>query len=275
MGLFSSLFGSNSGSKKAAKVAAANSAQIRSWGNQDIAERANIAAGLQPEMDYADGVDRTTVGNLQDWSLDNNSHAEELYNDYSTIGRPAGLKMAAFADQIGDQEAAAGMGVSDMAQQAAIARASASRSGAGIGNPNAGGGASDRKFQLAEMAARAGAATSGRRTALKEGFGAQADVAKYGASLLNPATGFAGLASNQQVAASGVAGDAVTRGLNVGNFKVGGYAPAAASLNGATNIQTNALTSTNQTGILPMVAGGLTSAWANGAGIFAPKTDKP
>ena len=272
MGLFSSLFGSNDGSKAAAKVAAANSARIYQLGQQDIAERKALTDAMRPDLEYATGVDRGVVDDLDQYAGIDRSRGDELYNDWRDNFKAVGDQYAADAMTAGgsaDQERAAGMSVADVAQAASIARASAMRSGAGLGNPNAGNGASDRKFQLAEMAARAGGATKAREDQRRWGIALRGDATKTGMGLLAPAATFSNAGTAATMAKSDIADNAVTRGLNVGNFRVGGYGSAISGLNGATNIQTNALTNTDKKGMLPALIG--TGAALYGSGVFRGK----
>ena len=272
MGLFSSLFGSNSGSKAAAKVAAANSARIAALGQQDIAERKNITDAMRPDLEYATGIDRGVVDDLNEYSGIDRARGDELFNDWRDNFKEVGDQYAADARMAGgeaDQERGAGLAVSDVAQAASVARASAMRSGAGMGNPNAGGGASDRKFQLAQMAAQAGGATKAREDQRRWGIALRGDATKTGMGLLSPASTFSNAGTAAKVATSDIADNAVTRGLNVGNFRVGGYGTAISGLNGATNIQTNALSATDQKGTLPAIIGA--GAALYGSGLFTGK----
>lgn len=260
MGLFSDLFGSNSGSKQAARVAQSTLDWQKGLVAQDQATRNQIAAGLQPALDYANTVDRSTVSELQGLGGDSRMRANTMWQRYMDNVAPVENQFYKEALDYGgeaDQNAAAGEAVSDVRQQSAITRKANDRTMASMGiNPNSGRFASqDRMAQLLEMAAAAGGATKARKTQRDTGIQLRKEATQVGQNTLSSSGNFTNAAVTSNVNASGTAGKGVDRGLEVGNFKVGGLPTYMSGVGSASNAAATAYNNTNTTGLMPGLMG--------------------
>jgi hypothetical protein len=260
MGLFSSLFGDNSGSKAAAKVSEANLAWQKDMAAKDQAARDAVLTGLQPGMDYANQMDRTII----DQSLQDAGTARErgntLWNQYTQDVMPVNHQFYTEALDYGnaaDQERAAGVATSDVRQQYATQKGINERNLASMGvNPNSGRFASaDRAAELAAMAAAAGGATKARTTARDTGIQLRKDATQIGNGMLTNTTQQQQLSLSGNQLAGNLTGNAVTRGLAAGNFKVGGTANAMNAVSNAAGNTASSLQSTNTTGLVPGLMG--------------------
>lgn len=260
MGLFSDLFGSNSGSKQAARVAQATLDWQKQQVAQDRADRAGIVAGLQPQITLANTVDQGTIGELQGLAGDSRARGNTLWNSYINNVAPVESKFYKEALDYGgeaDQASAAGEAVSDVRQQAGIQRQMNQRQMTSMGiNPNSGRFASqDRMAQLLEMAAAAGGATKARKAQRDAGIQLRKDATQIGQNTLNASGTFSNAAIGSNNAASSVANNGVARGLQVGEFKVGGLPTYMSGVGNASNAAATAYNNTNTTGLLPGALG--------------------
>lgn len=260
MGLFSSIFGSDEGSERAADLAAENLAWQKEMAAADQARRDAIVTGLQPSLDFANETDRTVVtGALSDADVARD-RGNTLWDSYMTSVMPVQQQFYQEALDYGgaaDQERAAGVATSDIRQQYAIQKGINDRNLASMGvNPNSGRFASaDRAAQLSAMAAAAGGATKARTTARDTGIQLRKDATQIGQGLITGTQNFGNLTLSNQNLAGGLSNQAVNRGLAVGNFAVGGTANAMNAANTATNTASNAFQAQDTSGILPTLAG--------------------
>lgn len=260
MGLFSSLFGSDDGSKEAARVMQANLNTIRSMAEADQRARNDIISGLQPSIDYSNTVDRTVIDTSLADAATARARGDTMWDQYMSSVMPVQRQFYQEALDYGglaDQERAAGQAVSDVRQQYAIQKGINDRSLASMGvNPNSGRfAAADRAAELAAMAASAGGATKARTTARDTGIQLRKDASQIGNATLGATQDFTRLGLGANQLAGGLSNNLVNRGLAVGSFKVGGTANAMNALSGASAQYANALQNTDSSGILPGLMG--------------------
>lgn len=260
MGLFSSLFGSDDGSKEAARVMQANLDTIKSMAAQDQAARNDIISGLQPSLDYSNTVDRTVIDSSIADAETARGRGNTMWDEYMTSIMPVQRKFYQEALDYGglaDQERAAGQAVSDVRQQYAVQKGINDRNLASMGvNPNSGRFAdSDRTAQLMAMAAAAGGATKARTGARDTGIQLRKDATTIGNSAIGATQDFGRLSLGANQLAGGLSNNLVNRGLAVGNFKVGGTANAMNALSGASTAYANTLQNTDSSGMLPGLLG--------------------
>ena len=123
-------------------------------------------------------------------------------------------------------------------------------------NPSSGRFASsDRAAELAAMAAAAGGATKARTTARDTGIQLRKEASTIGNATLAGSQDFNRLALGGVQTAGSLTGNAVTRGLQAGQFKVGGTANAMNAVSGAASNYANALANQDTSGIFPTIAG--------------------
>lgn len=260
MGLFSSLFGSDDGSKEAARVMQANLNTIKDMAAKDQAARNEIIAGLQPSLAYSDATDRTVIDTSLADAKTARSRGNTMWDEYMSNIMPVQRQFYQEALDYGglaDQERAAGQAVSDIRQQYGIQKGINDRNLASMGvNPNSGRfAAADRAAELAAMAAAAGGATKARVGARDTGIQLRKDATQIGNMALSGAQDFTRLSLNANQLAGGLSNNLVNRGLAVGQFKVGGTANAMNALSGASSQYANALQQTDSSGILPGLMG--------------------
>lgn len=260
MGLFDSIFGSDDGSKKAAKAMQANLAYVKETAARDQAARDAILSGLQPSLNYANETDRKLIESAMTDAATSRERGNTLWDQYMTSVVPVQKKFYQEALDYGglaDQERAAGLATSDVRQQYAIQKGMNDRALAAMGvNPNSGRFASaDRAAQLAAMAAAAGGATKARTTARDTGIQLRKDASTIGNATLAGSQDYTrlGLAGTQTAGA--LTGNEFARGLSAGQFKVGGTANAMNAVSGAASNYANALAAQDTSGILPTLAG--------------------
>lgn len=260
MGLFSSIFGSDDGSKKASRVMRQNLDYVRGLQQADQADRDSIYAGLQPEIDYANGVDKEVVGDALDWGDKNRNRSDVMWKRYKQNVMPVEdvyYREALAAGGEADQNRAAGRAVSDIRQQQDIARAGMNRDLASMGvNPNSSRfGSANRAAELMAMAAAAGGATNAREGQRRWGMDVRGEAVDRGRTNIDAAKGFGDSSLAANIAASGIAGNAVNRGLAAGQFKVGGRQNFSNSISGASGGYASALQNTDTTGLVPGLLG--------------------
>lgn len=260
MGLFGDLFGDDSGSKEAARIARDNLNWQKKMQAEDQARRDAIVSGLQPTLDYANTTDRTLIENAIKDAETSRARGGTLWDEYMTSVMPVQRQFYKEALDYGgaaDQERAAGMATSDVRQQYATQKAINDRALASMGvNPNSGRFASaDRASELAAMAAAAGGATKARTTARDTGIQLRKDATQIGQNLITGTQNFGTLALQNQNLAGGLTNSAVNRGLAVGQFKVGGTANAMNAVSNAASNAASAYQNTDATGLIPGLMG--------------------
>lgn len=260
MGLFDFLFGSDEGSQKAAEAMRENLAYVKEQAAKDQVARDQILAGLQPTLDYANETDRKLIESAMADAATSRERGNTLWDQYMTSVVPVQKKFYQEALDYGgtaDQERAAGLATSDVRQQYAIQKQANDRALAAMGvNPNSGRFASaDRASELAAMAAAAGGATKARTTARDTGIQLRKDASTIGNATLAGSQDYTrlGLAGTQT--AGGMTSNAVNRGLNVGQFKVGGTANAMNAVSNAAGNYANTLSQQDTSGLFPTIAG--------------------
>jgi hypothetical protein len=266
MGLFSSLFGDNSGSKAAAAAMRENLAYIKEQAAKDQAARNEILTGLQPYVSTANTLDTELASNALSDAATARTRGNTLWDQYMTSVVPVQsqfYKEALDYGGLADQERAAGMATSDVRQQYAIQKGIDERALEAMGvNPNSGRFASaNRAAELAAMAAAAGGATRARSMARDTGVQLRKEATSIGQNLIPGTQNFGNQALNFGTQASSSIANPVVRGLQLGQFKVGGTANAMNAVSGAASNYANTLANTDTTGIFPTLAG-VGTAWA-------------
>jgi hypothetical protein len=260
MGLFSSLFGSDEGSKKAARASQANLSYIKDMAAKDQASRDAIVAGLQPDLAYASGTERRVMEGALSDSDESRARSRTMWDEYMTSALPVQrqfFKEALDYGGLADQERAAGTAVSDVRQQFGVQKGMNDRALAAMGvNPNSMRFASaDREAQLRAMATSAGGATGARKMARDTGIQLRKDATTIGQGLLSGSQDFSKLTLGGQQLAGGLTNQAVNRGLAVGQFKVGGTANAMNAANSAASNYSSTLANQDSSGLLPIALG--------------------
>lgn len=260
MGLFSDLFGDDSGSEKAAEVAQANLNWQKQMAAEDQARRESIVSGLQPSLDYANAADRSVIEAAMRDAETARTRGNTMWDEYMSSVMPVQRQFYKEALDYGgtaDQERAAGLATSDVRQQYATQKAINDRALASMGvNPNSGRFASaDRASELAAMAAAAGGATKARTTARDTGIQLRKDATQIGQNLLTGTQNFGNLTLANQNLAGGLTNNAVNRGLAVGQFKVGGTANTMNAVSNAASNAASAYQNTDTTGLIPGLMG--------------------
>lgn len=174
-------------------------------------------------------VDSVTQGQLTDAQTARDRSTEQ-WNQYKTTFKPIEEKMAAEAMAYGgeaDQAQKAGQAVSDVRQQAGLARASMERNMASMGvNPNSGKfAAMANANSMAEAASAAGGANSARIAAKDKGIALRAGAAAFGRNQVNTA--------GQMAGQSTATGNAATGNANMGYMSALPYAQYASGGTGS------------------------------------------
>lgn len=260
MGLWDSLFGSDEGSKAAAKAMEKNLSWVKEQAAADQAARDKILSGLQPTLDYANATDRQLIEGAMTDAATSRERGNTLWDQYMTSVVPVQKKFYQEALDYGgeaDQARAAGLATSDVRQQYDIQKAINDRKLAAMGiNPSSGRFASaDRAAELAAMAAAAGGATKARTTARDTGIQLRKEASTIGNTTLAGAQDYNRLALGGIQTAGSLTGNAFNRGLQLGQFKVGGTANAMNAVSGAASNYANALSAQDTSGIFPTIAG--------------------
>lgn len=211
---------------------------------------------VAPQTSELWSLTRDFAQQQMDAAATNQGRADELWKTYVDNYKPIQEKSAQEileAGGVADQNRAAGRAVSDVRQQAQIARASTARDLASMGvNPNSG------RFTTAygadalrETAAAAGGATNAREAARDKGIALRLDGANTGAQLATTGLGFSQLGTSQGANAVNSTNNAINTTINGTNMVGTGYSLAQQGL-------------TNKAGILNTQYNNQLSSWNAG-----------